>query len=82
MNIHWYRNRLKIPDLQAHVVPQHSQPKRTNVFATLNEVPEAVGQGLTRGDALRDLAGSIQSVSTTVGTRPCPIWLAPQRRRL
>ncbi len=32
------------------------------LVATCAEVPEAVGQGLTRQEALRDLAGSIQSV--------------------
>ena len=32
------------------------------LIATCPEVPEAAGQGMTRDDALRDLAGSIQSV--------------------
>jgi predicted RNase H-like HicB family nuclease len=31
-------------------------------IATCPEVPEAAGQGRTRKEALRDLAGSIQSV--------------------
>ncbi len=32
------------------------------LIATCPEVPEAAGQGMTRDEALRDLAGSIQSV--------------------
>jgi len=32
------------------------------LIATCPEVPEAHGQGLTREECLRDLAGSIQSV--------------------
>jgi predicted RNase H-like HicB family nuclease len=32
------------------------------LLATCPEVPEAAGQGITREAALRDLAGSIQSV--------------------
>ncbi|HEY5915375.1 MAG TPA: type II toxin-antitoxin system HicB family antitoxin [Verrucomicrobiae bacterium] len=32
------------------------------LIATCAEVPEAAGQGLTRDEALRDLADSIQSV--------------------
>lgn len=32
------------------------------LIATCPEVPEAAGQGLTREEALRDLADSIQSV--------------------
>jgi predicted RNase H-like HicB family nuclease len=32
------------------------------LIAACPEVPEAVGQGVTREEALRDLAGSIQSV--------------------
>jgi len=32
------------------------------LIATCPEVPEAAGQGLTRDEALRDLADSIQSV--------------------
>jgi predicted RNase H-like HicB family nuclease len=32
------------------------------LLATCPEVPEAAGQGITREEALRDLAGSIQSV--------------------
>ena len=32
------------------------------LIATCPEVPEAAGQGSTREEALRDLAGSIQSV--------------------
>lgn len=32
------------------------------LIATCPEVPEAHGQGVTREEALRDLAGSVQSV--------------------
>ena len=38
------------------------EPGEKFLVATCAEVPEAVGQGMTREEALRDLAGSIQSV--------------------